>query len=403
MAPAGNGREGASSYSRQSRSAPAPAGGPAYSQSNEPAPPEDGRARRDTTATRREASGRPALRYQGGVDDFSIEEGEPIPEPESPITHAPPPELKGAPALTGKMAAILKDIKRGKSNGALNQAMAWRTHDPGDVLALVALGEALEAMGDKTEAARAYGSIIDLFPGRADLRRYAGNRLERLGAAGRELAVDTYRQAAEQRPDHPASHRMLAMARLRAGDYEGAVAALEAGLKRQYPGGRFLSWDRILREDLSLVAAAWRAKEPYKTKGLEQRLRAVGASVATQPSTRFVLTWETDANDVDFHIQDGQGGHAFYGNPALSSGGQLYGDVTTGYGPECFAIPGKAAAYPYRLTAHYYSRGPMGYGMGKVEVIQHDGKGGLKFAQHPFVVMNDQAFVNLGLLEAPLR
>jgi len=51
--------------------------------------------------------------------------------------------------------------------------------------------------------------------------------------------------------------------------------------------------------------------------------------------------------------------------------------VTTGYGPECITIPLGAVArtYPYRLQAHYYSRGPMGYGMGKPQIIEHDGKG----------------------------
>ena len=49
----------------------------------------------------------------------------------------------------------------------------------------------------------------------------------------------------------------------------------------------------------------------------------------------------------------------------------LYADVTTG--PECFAIFDKPTAYPYKLQAHYYSRGPMGYGMGKLEIIEHDG------------------------------
>jgi len=73
-------------------------------------------------------------------------------------------------------------------------------------------------------------------------------------------------------------------------------------------------------------------------------------------STRFVLYWETDANDVDFHIRDGRGGHAFFGSRHLSSGGALYADITTGYGPECFTVRGAAGslAYPYSLQAHYY-------------------------------------------------
>jgi hypothetical protein len=68
-------------------------------------------------------------------------------------------------------------------------------------------------------------------------------------------------------------------------------------------------------------------------------------------------------------------------------------------GPECFTIPGQADAFPYVLQAHYYSRGPMGYGMGKLEAIEHDGKGHLSFMEHPFVIMKDRAYVDLGRVE----
>jgi len=117
---------------------------------------------------------------------------------------------------------------------------------------------------------------------------------------------------------------------------------------------------------------------------------------------RFILNWETDANDVDFHIHDARGGHAFYSAPHLPSGGDLYADVTTGYGPECFTIRGPAAgrAAPYQLQAHYYSRGPMGYGMGKLQIIDHDGRGNLRFDERPFVIMQDGAFVDLGPVAA---
>ena len=81
------------------------------------------------------------------------------------------------------------------------------------------------------------------------------------------------------------------------------------------------------------------------------------------------MYWETDANDVDFHIQDARGGHAFYSNKQLPSGGELYADITTGYGPECFAIEGTPKAGPYRLSINYYSQGPMGYGMGLLQIV----------------------------------
>ena len=162
-------------------------------------------------------------------------------------------------------------------------------------------------------------------------------------------------------------------------------------------------WERFA-EDVGLIAAAYARAQPDKRSRIEQRLSGIGARIASEPSLRFVLTWETDANDVDFHIYDGRGGHAFYGSRALPTGGELYADVTTGYGPECFTIPlpPGARTYPYKLQAHYYSRGPMGYGMGKLEVLEHDGKGGLRFSERPFVIMVDSAFVNLGEVRSQL-
>jgi hypothetical protein len=72
--------------------------------------------------------------------------------------------------------------------------------------------------------------------------------------------------------------------------------------------------------------------------------------------------------------------------------------VTTGYGPECFTIraPASERAYPYRLQAHYFSRGPMGYGMGVVEIQTFDPARGFGFEHRPYVIMNNRARVDLG-------
>lgn len=307
---------------------------------------------------------------------------------------------KGPVPYTGKFLEVMTALQSGDKAKAVASARGWHEEQPGDLLALVAMGEALEASGDAATAARAYGSIIDLFPARADLRRFAGVRLERV-PNGAALATDSFRVAAEQRADHPQSHRLLAFSLLRAGKYEQAFEAMSVGVKQTYPSGRFAGVDRILREDLGLIAAAWVKAEPARKADILGKLSALGGTVEDAPSLRFVLNWETDANDVDFHIYDGNGGHAFYSQKQLASGGELYADVTTGYGPECFTIrlPKDKRAYPYTLQAHYYSIGPMGAGMGKLEVIEHDGKGGLTFEQRPYVVMVNQAYVDLGVVK----
>ncbi|MER2559955.1 MAG: VIT domain-containing protein [Myxococcaceae bacterium] len=307
-----------------------------------------------------------------------------------------PAKVQQVDPYTGTFKRVMEALKTDKAK-AVSLASGWHEEQPGDLLALVAMGEALEAAGDLGTAARCYGSIIDLFPARADLRRFAGIRLERIATA-QELAVDTFAKAAEQRADHPASHRLLAFSLLRSGKPEKAFAAIETGLAQKYPSGRFAGVDQILREDAGLIAAAWMKAEPNRRGEIEARLKKCGGIAENAPSLRFVLNWETDANDVDFHITDAKGGHAFYSQKSLPSGGELYADVTTGYGPECFTIrlaKGKRAA-PYHLQAHYYSIGPMGAGMGKLEIVEHDGKGGLRFEQRPYVVMVNQAYVELG-------
>ena len=302
-------------------------------------------------------------------------------------------------ALSGQYGEIHQLVLDKKADLALEKAQKWQQENPGELLALVALGEAYHAKDLDQEAARAFGSIIDLFPGRADLRRYAGCQLESLGKAGNALALDSYFKAVEQRPDHPSSYRLKAYALLKAERWKEAFETVEAGLKQNYPGGRFAQAQEVLGEDLMIVGRIWSLKEPSQAGSISKRLSSFGLRMADQASTRFVLIWETDANDVDFHILDSHGGHAFYSNPGLASGGRLYADVTTGYGPECFNIPGGAKSGPYRIGVHYYSRGPMGFGMGKVQVLRHDGKDGLKLEERPYVVMQDGAFVDLGSID----
>jgi tetratricopeptide (TPR) repeat protein len=354
-------------------------------------PPVGRRPRRRSTSVRRETAPDIANPFERDSHEQSAEQTD---------TATEAAKQQGKPALSGKFAAIDGLIRRNRIEAALVQALRWRATEPGNVMALCALGDALRAAGAQRLAARTYGSIIDLFPSRADMRRFAGERLAALGKAGLSLAIDTYAQAVRQRPDHISGHHLLAMALLRTQQYRRAFTVLKKGLAQNYPISR-PGTKKILKEDLSLVAAAWVRKNPKVQNEVFTVLAKHRQRLANKPSTRFVLVWETDANDVDFHIHDGQGNHASFRNKTLASGGTLYGDVTNGYGPECFTIVDQPTAYPYTLRIHYYSKGPMGYGMGKIQIITHDGQGKIEFADRLFVVMNDGAYVDLGQWKAP--
>lgn len=78
-------------------------------------------------------------------------------------------------------------------------------------------------------------------------------------------------------------------------------------------------------------------------------------------SFRTVLTWDTDDTDVDTHVVDSQGRHAYYGNKTAIPNGALDVDDTDGFGPETFSLSPPEAGTTYRVYVHYYSdhgRGP---------------------------------------------
>jgi len=325
------------------------------------------------------------------------------PTPSPPAPPPAPPRVAPVPDQERRFAETTALLAAGKPQQARSAAQSWRDQRPADVLALLALGAAAEATGDLPLAARAYGSLIDLFPSQADDRRLAGERLARLGGDALALAVDTFRQARAQRPDQPSSHRLLAYALVRAGQPSAALDIALEGVRQRYPADRFAGVGPILREDAGIIAAAAIRQNPGTRDDVKRRLSAAGVGLATRRSLRFVLSWETDASDVDLHIKDGKGGSAWYSQPNLESGGRLYADVTTGYGPECFAIDGTPAAYPYALSVTYFNQGPAGYGVGQVQVIEHDGSGQLRFDDRPFVLLENRGRQDLGTVRGPLH
>jgi len=75
--------------------------------------------------------------------------------------------------------------------------------------------------------------------------------------------------------------------------------------------------------------------------------------VSAPPELRVVLSWDTDATDVDLHVVSPSGEHTWYGNRVTPSGGALDVDVTTGFGPEIFAHP-KPQPGAWQVWVNYY-------------------------------------------------
>lgn len=80
---------------------------------------------------------------------------------------------------------------------------------------------------------------------------------------------------------------------------------------------------------------------------------SVNADIPPRDIT-VTLTWETDGNDVDLHVYDPQGNHAWYSSLGGIPGGNLDLDDTNGFGPETFTME-QATPGTYTVKVRYYS------------------------------------------------
>ncbi len=305
--------------------------------------------------------------------------------------------LKHETPYTGEMNQVMSALAHNDRDRGLDLATSWQLASPGDVASIIALGEALEARGATVLAARAYGSLLDMYPNRAELLRVAGERIDRVAGsypAARAIAIDAYRRAIAERPDHTSTYRLLAYALLRDGKASEALDVVLSGLVTAGFPKR-----EVLVEDAKIIGATLIRQDPASAVAVSLRLAKahISGSIASKPSLEVVLTWETDANDVDLHIEDPYGGHSSYDHRTLESGGTLLADITDGYGPEMFSV-NNPRAFPYQVSAHYFSRGAMGLGLGTVQVIRHDGHGKVTIEDRPFLIQKDEATVDLGVI-----
>jgi hypothetical protein len=244
-----------------------------------------------------------------------------------------------------------------------------------DVAAILALGEAFEAAGMPDEAARAYGSIADLYPHRADMLRVAGGRLSALGS--HRLAIELLRRAKDDRPDQPSSHHLLAMALLAAGDHGRAFETLETAIRLPY-ADRYTHASRVLKDDLAFVAAAWRAADPTRRPTVD-----ASDELREDPTALYVTTWESDVSEVDVE---------------LTADGTRLGSTATlawsdGFGPNATVLLDPPAGT--RTNVRLARRGPSGDAIGLVHVLTHDGRGHVTVRPQPFVLMVQGATARL--------
>lgn len=90
---------------------------------------------------------------------------------------------------------------------------------------------------------------------------------------------------------------------------------------------------------------------------------------ATPAKLRVLLAWDSDGTDLDLHLVTPDGAHIWYGNRTAANGGALDVDVTTGYGPEIFAMPAPIKGQ-YLVYVNYFGGGYRSDDDGEADAVQ---------------------------------
>ncbi len=212
-------------------------------------------------------------------------------------------------------------------------------------------GDFLLARGQRAEGLRVLSNLVELgLRDAALMRMYAW----RLGQAGElDTAVDVLEQVRNDRDDEPQSHRDLALMlgerwqkNRNPEDATRAMILLYDVILRTWD--RFPEIELIALMELNRLIHLTRAYDIPTPERIDPRLVQL-----LDLDIRISMSWDADLTDVDLHVYEPTGEHAYYAHNRTQIGGVVSRDFTQGYGPEEYVL---RHAYPgkYTIKAHYY-------------------------------------------------
>jgi von Willebrand factor type A domain len=201
---------------------------------------------------------------------------------------------------------------------------------------------------------KALSSLVEQNPGDAVLARDIGYAAMQFGLP--EQAYYLFRRVAASRPYEPQNYRAMAQSLAAIGRADLAMIWFEVGLVGQYDE-RFGEFRRILAMDyLRFLRGIENGSVKSSVPDYAKSRLASLAREYPMPTAELVvmITWNTDATDVDLHVIEPTGEDCHYANRNTEIGGAMTTDVTQGYGPEMYVLP-RAKEGRYVLRAHYYA------------------------------------------------
>ena len=296
----------------------------------------------------------------------------------------------------GTFGAVVSMLAWGDSESALQMARVWRRHQPSSVLPLVALGVVADYVDDEELAGRAFGSLVDLYPSEAtrDVSR-ASSGARHLGAGS--ATCSRRRSGALPTVLGPAVSSVPAavQGRLR---WRGDAARVAQGIT-----GGPRAWRGSSRSDArdrgggSLVLGGWRSAAPESVADVDALAAELGVPAARGSREVIVLSWDGARVDLDLHVRDDRGEHAYYRRLRLPGGGILSGDGRGRLPYEAFSSTASASAGVEQVDVAVHANGPMGLASGSLDVLRFVPGEGLTVRRAPFITTRPRAELGLAV------
>ncbi len=288
-------------------------------------------------------------------------------------------------------------VRSGKLKEALKEAKAWREKDAYNLVVVRLIGDIYTELGQLKQAARAYSAVVELLPEDPAAHRSLATVLK----ANRDFkgAYDRLKVAAKLRKADMRIAFELADVTHRLNRTDEAITRFQAIIAApKTPGAvRYPAKQRLAQLYAAKRRAALAAGKRATADRLSKELDALKLQGGAKNDIKIYLSWDTDRSDVDLWVITPKGEKIYYGHKRGRHGGALFGDVTTGYGPESFTAK-HALSGAYQIKVHYYSTSRRRFteARGEVVVILHEGTAREKRHILPYRLFKARQQVHVG-------
>lgn len=289
------------------------------------------------------------LEEDGG--DFDVEE---VVVTGSRVTEGPTDSISIVPWQADRpYLKSLQSLPAGDFDTAFEKVQDTQGHLPAFYFDVA---ELLFNEGDAAAASDMAFNVLDLTTTDHETKLILAGKLWRFGNL--EAATALYEAIMREADFLPQPKRQLALALAQQADGEVDRDARIAGYMRALEllhavVSNPASVDYHGIELIALVEAG-RINARLEALGVTQEIFDPSLMALMDVDLRVLISWNTDASDMDLWVTEPSGERAFYNHPRTRMGGRLSNDMTAGYGPEEYMLR-KAADGTYMVQADQYA------------------------------------------------